>query len=90
MRYVRKGETNNRPHYDPRWENSVVIYSAENLMYLTEMWAKKAITHEFAHAWHILHWPDKYTEMVTSWKNAKTRNLYKNVKDCKNRIKPEA
>lgn len=90
MRYVRKGETNTRLHYDARWEHSIVIYSAENLMYLTDMWAKKAITHEFAHAWHIMHWPDKYTKIITPWKNAKTRNLYKNVKDYKGRLKPKA
>jgi hypothetical protein len=90
MRYVRKGEAKKRPHYDTRWEQSIVIYSAENLMYLTEMWTKKAITHELAHAWHIMHWPDKYAEIVTPWKNAKTRNLYENVKDYKNRLKPKA
>jgi len=90
MRYVRQGETITRLHYDARWENSVVIYSAENLMYLTEMWAKKAIAHELAHAWHIMHWPEKHRAIVTPWKHAKEKNLYRNVRDYKNRIKPEA
>jgi len=90
MRFVRRGETNNRLHYDSQWEYSVVIYSAENLMYLTDMWAKKALTHEFSHAWHIMHWPDKYAQILKPWKNAKSNNLYTNVKDYKNRIKPEA
>lgn len=90
MRYVRRGETKNRQHYDTRWENSVVIYSAENLMYLNNMWAKKAVTHELAHAWHIMHWSDKYVDIVSPWKHAQSKGLYKNVKDYKNRIKPEA
>jgi len=90
MRFVRRGETNNRLHYDNQWEYSVVIYSAENLMYLTDMWAKKALTHEFSHAWHIMHWPDKYAQILKPWKNAKSNNLYTNVKDYKNRIKPDA
>tara|TARA_R110001583_G_scaffold193185_1_gene360999 strand:+ start:1431 stop:2102 length:672 start_codon:yes stop_codon:yes gene_type:complete len=90
MRFVRRGETNKRVHYDKKWEHSVVIYSAENLMYLTDMWAKKAITHELAHAWHIMHWPDKYDSIVKPWKQAKSRKLYINVKDYKNRVKSEA
>ncbi len=90
MRFVRRGETNKRLHYDNQWEHSVVIYSAENLMYLTDMWAKKALTHELSHAWHIMHWPDKYAKILKPWKNAKAKKLYTNVKDYKNRIKPEA
>ena len=86
MRFVRRGETTNRPHYDSRWEHSVVIYSAENLMYLTDMWAKKALMHEFAHAWHITHWPEKYSEIVIPWKNAISKNLYTNVDDYKDRV----
>ena len=90
MRFVRRGETKKRLHYDNRWEHSVVIYSAKNLMYLTDMWAKKALTHEFSHAWHIMHWPDKHAQILKPWKNAKSKNLYTNVKDYKNRIKPKA
>lgn len=90
MRFVRQGETRRWPHYDKRWEHSIVIYSAENLVYLTDMWAKKALVHEFAHAWHIMHWPEKYSPIVKSWENAKSKNLYKNVKDYKEGIKPEA
>ncbi|WP_077343072.1 hypothetical protein [Pseudocolwellia agarivorans] len=90
MRFVRRGETNKRLHYDNKWEHSIVIYSAKNLMYLTDMWAKKALTHELAHAWHIMHWPDKYAQILNPWKNAKSKGLYKNVKDYKNRIKPNA
>jgi hypothetical protein len=90
MRFVRRGETNKRVHYDKKWEHSIVIYSAENLMYLTDMWAKKAITHELAHAWHIMHWPDKYNQIVEPWKQAKLKKLYTNVRDYKNRLKPKA
>lgn len=90
MRFVRKGETKNRLHYDKRWENSVVIYSAENLIYLSEMWARKAVTHELAHAWQIMHWPDRYDVIAAPWKLAKAKGLYTNVKDYKNRVKPRA
>lgn len=90
MRFVRRGETSKRLHYDNQWEHSIVIYSAENLMYLTDMWSKKALTHELAHAWHIMHWPDKYGQIVIPWKQAKSNKLYVNVKDYKNRLKPQA
>ena len=90
MRYVRKGETKFRQHYDKRWENGIVIYSAENLMYLDALWSRKAITHEFAHAWHILHWSENHHDIVTPWQQAKTKNLYRKVKDYKGRVKQEA
>lgn len=90
MRFVRQGETIKRKYYDKQWQHSIVIYSAKNLMYLTDMWAKKAITHELAHAWHIMHWPDKYGPIVRPWQQAKTKKLYTNVRDYKNRVKKKA
>lgn len=90
MRFVRRGETERQSHYDKRWEHSIVIYSAKNLMYLTDMWTKKALVHELSHAWHIMHWPEKYAPIVKAWENAKSNNLYINVKDYRGNIKPEA
>ena len=90
MRFVRRGETRKRFHYDDKWEHSLVIYSAENLMYLTNMWGKKAIFHEFSHAWHILNWPEKLKDITKPWKNAEKLNLYTNVEDYKGRIKQKA
>jgi len=90
MRFVRRGETKNRLHYDNKWEHSIVIYSAKNLMYLTDMWSKKALVHELAHAWHIMHWPDRFSEISNPWKKAKAQNLYTNVEDYKGRIIPNA
>jgi len=90
MRFVRRGETKNRLHYDNKWEHSIVIYSADNLMYLSDMWSKKAIVHELAHAWHIMHWPDSYSEIRTTWKKAKENGLYTNVEDYKGRTIPNA
>ena len=90
MRFVRRGETKNRLHYDNKWEHSIIIYSAENLMYLTDMWSNKALVHELAHAWHIMHWPDSYSEISIPWKKAKAKNLYTNVEDYKGRIIPNA
>jgi hypothetical protein len=81
MRYVRKGETKSRLYYDPKWENSIIIYSASNLVYLSKLWAKKALVHEFAHAWHITHWNDKHPAIYNTWKNSSINKLYTNVAD---------
>lgn len=41
MSYIRKGEPKNYPHLDPRWEHSIVVFSADNLIHLNELWARK-------------------------------------------------
>jgi hypothetical protein len=53
MGYFRKGQPLNYHYLDPRWQDVIVIYSAKNLLYLNELWTKKALMHELAHAWHI-------------------------------------
>ncbi len=83
MRFVRTGEPSRYPHYDPAWENAIIIYSATNLMYLSELWTQKALTHEMAHAWHILNWPEKHPQIINAWQQAKSQGLYRDVKDLK-------
>lgn len=85
MRYVRRGEPAPKNGHDPRWEHSIVIYSAQNLMYLDELWSKKALVHELAHAWHVTNWPDQYAPIRQAWTNAVQSGLYKNVTDHKHR-----
>ncbi len=85
MRYVRRGEPTPQNGHDPRWEHSIVIYSAENLMYLDELWSKKALVHELAHAWHVTHWPDQHLPIRKAWTNAVKMGLYKDVTDYKHR-----
>lgn len=81
MRYVRKTETKFYPNYDPAWENAIIIYSAENLLYLNDLWAQKSLAHEFSHAWHIANWPDKESRILAAWENARAKGLYLNVQD---------
>jgi len=83
MSYIRKGEPNNYLYLDPAWEHSLVIYSAKNLMYLNDMWSRKAIVHELSHTWHTTNWPEKHPPIYNSWVNAKKSNLYTNVQDTK-------
>ncbi len=70
MAYFRHGEPNNNPALDPRWNHVIVIYSATNFMYLDSVWSRKALMHELAHAWHILHWPEKYEPIFSAYRAA--------------------
>lgn len=81
MRYVTRGSSN--PLHDPRWQGAIVVYSAENFAYLDALWSKKALAHEMAHAWHLLHWKPKDPKILGPWDNAVARGLYRDVKDYK-------
>ncbi len=83
MRFVRTGEPSRYPHYDPSWEHAIIIYSATNLMYLSDLWTQKALTHEMAHAWHISNWPEKHPAIIKPWQQAKAQGLYRQIKDNK-------
>lgn len=90
MAYIRIGEPRNYAYLDPTWNHVIVVYSAENLMYLDSLWTKKALTHELAHAWHVANWPDRYAPMNTAFLAAKASGLYLNVSDYKGKFIPKA
>ena len=83
MSYIRKGEPANYSYLDPGWEHSLVIYSAENLMYLNNLWSRKAIVHELSHAWHITNWPERHPPIYGPWIRTQQSNRYQNVQDIK-------
>lgn len=83
LSYIRKGEPNNYPHLDPRWEHSIVIFSADNLLYLDELWTRKSLMHELAHAWHISNWPEKHPVIYEAWQQSQNKKLYRNMSDYK-------
>lgn len=86
MRYVRRGEPSPKNGHDPRWQHVIIIYSAENLMYLDELWSRKALVHELAHAWHVTHWSDRHAPIQQAWAHAVSQGLYKDVPDHKNKV----
>lgn len=83
MSYIRKGEPNNYSYLDKRWEHALVVYSAENFMYLNELWSRKAVFHELSHAWHIVNWPERHSPIYEAWKSAKSEQKYLGVGDIK-------
>ena len=86
MAYFRQGEPRNYPHLDADWNHVIVIYSADNLMYLDSVWTRKAIMHELAHAWHITHWPEQHPPILQAYQAAKAAGLYRQVKDRKGKV----
>lgn len=85
MSYIRPGEANNYHYLDPRWQHVIVVYSAKTLMYLDEVWTKKALMHELAHAWHISKWPQRHPPIYNAYLNAKDKGLYCEIVDYKGR-----
>lgn len=65
---------------DPGWSNCIVIYSAWNYTELSDVWAMKALIHEFAHAYQLGQLPGKQPD-VKAWQNAVSLGLYQNVVD---------
>ena len=85
MSYIRPGEPNNYHYLDPRWHHAIVVYSAKTLMYLDDVWTKKALMHELAHAWHISNWPQRHPPIYNAFLHAKEKGLYLDVNDYKGR-----
>jgi hypothetical protein len=52
LEYFQKGAAGHHPELDRRWSDAIVIYSAENYVQISNLWAQKALLHEFAHS-HI-------------------------------------
>jgi len=80
MRYISPNGTKSHSAHDSQWQNAIIIYSAKNLMYLSDLWSKKALTHELAHAWHLLNWSSKEEKILNPWLNARSASLYQSVK----------
>jgi len=77
--YFQKTAPTHYAHLDPRMASSVVIYSAENYMWLSDFWARKVLFHELAHAWHLEQWPEAQPDILRTYRAAKAAHLYARV-----------
>jgi hypothetical protein len=90
LEYFQKTAPQHFSYLDPRMASSVLIYSAENFVWITEFWALKALLHEFAHAYQLEQWPEEQPDICAAWENARRLGLYHNVKDEHDKLIPEA
>ena len=66
---------------DPRMAASIVVFDAANYAALSDLWALKVLLHEFGHAHHLEHWPEKRIDMYDAWDHAIKTGLYQTVRD---------
>lgn len=65
---------------DPQMGRSVVIYSADNWVGLSDFWVLKALVHELGHARHLEHWPENQPDLYAAWGQALKKGLYQTVR----------
>src|SRR5262249_35026977 len=75
---------------DPRWSSAIVVYAAENYVWLSDLWALKALVHELAHAYQLEQWPESQPDILRTWKHATDHGLYRGVRDEKGRTLDKA
>jgi hypothetical protein len=91
MRYVNRTERAGGANgYDPRWQDGIVVYSTSNLLYLSELWTRKAILHEMAHAWHLRNFEVKHPPLLSAWQQTQHAGRYLQVQDVSGKVTPRA
>ncbi len=81
LEYFQKNAPEFRPELDRRWGDAIVIYSAQNYVRISDLWAQKALLHEFAHAYQLEQWPEHQPDIQSAWEHARDSGLYRNVRD---------
>ena len=90
LAYFQKDAPQHRPELDENWGSSIVVYSADNYIQLTDFWALKAVVHELAHAYQLEQWPEKQPDILDAWKHAMDLGLHHQVRDDKRKLVAES
>lgn len=86
LRYFPKSGDSKLLISDRRWSHSIVIYNVENFLWLSDLWVKKSVMHELAHAWHYEDWSVNYRLLRDAWMSSRQKSLYQAQKDVKGKI----
>ena len=84
LEYIQKDAPRFHPELDRRWGDSFVVYCAQNYIEISDLWARKALLHEFAHAYQLEQWPEHQPDIQSAWEHARDSGLYRNVHDVEN------
>ena len=79
--YIQKDAPRYHPELDRRWGDAIVVYCAKNYIDISDLWARKALLHEFAHAYQLEQWPEHQPDIQSAWEHARDSGLYRNVRD---------
>lgn len=90
LEYFTKAAPEHYAYLDPRMGHSIVIYSAENYVSLSEFWALKAVVHKLAHAQQLEQWPEDQPDILNAYRNAMSAKLYRHVRDLDGKVLDEA
>lgn len=86
LRYFPKSGDSKLLIGDRRWSHSIVIYNVENFLWLPDLWVKKSVMHELAHAWHYEDWSANYRLLRDAWMSSRQNSLYLAQEDVKGKI----
>jgi hypothetical protein len=81
LEYFQKHAPQHYSNLDPRMASSILIYSADNYVWLPERRALMALAHEFAHAYQLEQWPENEPTIYDTWQHAMDQKLYHTIKD---------
>ena len=81
LEYFQKNAPRQHPELDRRWGDAIVIYCAQNYVQISDLWAQKALLHEFAHAYQLEQWPEHKPDIQSAWEHARDSGRYRNVRD---------
>jgi hypothetical protein len=84
--YIQKNAPAYHSELDPGWGDSIVIYCAQNYVDISDLWAIKAVVHEYGHAHQLRNWPENQPDIMRAYKNAMSQGLYRKVKDVNGKI----
>jgi hypothetical protein len=89
LEYFQSNAPQHYAHLDPRMASAVLIYSAENYVWLPERRALMALAHEFAHAYQLEQWPENEPRIYDAWAHAMERHLYHDVRHENGEVLPQ-
>jgi hypothetical protein len=81
LEYFQKDAPQHYANLDPRMASSILIYSADNYVWLPPRRALMALAHEFSHAYQLEQWPENEPRIYDTWAHAMQQKLYRNVRD---------
>ncbi len=81
LEYFQKNAPEQHPELDRRWGDAIVVYCAQNYVQISDLWAQKALLHEFAHAYQLEQWPEHQADIQSAWEHARDSGLYRHVRD---------
>jgi hypothetical protein len=81
LEYIQSDAPPHHAELDSRWADSMIVYCARNYLDISDLWAIKAVVHDFGHAYQLRNWPEKQPEIVRAYENAMEKGLYQKVKD---------